>query len=314
MIAVRNIFNPEELLALKQRSNLRGAWMIIHAWAVIFGAMAMFVVWPNIFTFLLACAIIGGRQLGLAVLAHDAAHGLLFTSLRANDIAGTWLTEYILLGDLYSYRPYHIKHHRFTQQPNDPDLALSAPFPVTPASMRRKLIRDLTGQTAYKQRMALLKRVLGKSGDPIWARLARVWNRFYGAIITNVVLFAILAAAGHWGLYFALWIVPFYTVHPAVVRIRAIAEHSMSTDNNDPMRNTRTTYANWIERIFLAPYFVNYHLEHHLLLAVPCYNLPAANAMLLAKGYAPKMETKPGYRAVLANAASKRVEPALAAA
>ena len=43
---------------------------------------------------------------------------------------------------------------------------------------------------------------------------------------------------------------------------------------DDPLRNTRTTKASLIERTFIAPYFVNYHLEHHLLIYVPCYNLP----------------------------------------
>ena len=35
------------------------------------------------------------------------------------------------------------------------------------------------------------------------------------------------------------------TFHELIVRIRSIAEHSMTTDNDDPMRNTRTTHANW---------------------------------------------------------------------
>ncbi len=79
----------------------------------------------------------------------------------------------------------------------------------------------------------------------------------------------------------------------------------MLTDNDDPMRNTRTTHANWLERAFIAPYFVNYHLEHHLLMAVPCYNLPKAHALMLAKGYGPRMELEPGYLSVLTRAASR---------
>ncbi len=99
-----------------------------------------------------------------------------------------------------------------------------------------------------------------------------------------------------------------------VERFRSIAEHSMVTDNDDPFRNTRTTYANWFERAFIAPYFVNYHLEHHLVMAVPCYNQPKMHRMLLAKGYGPRMEIKPGYRAILALASSKPDASAIAAA
>jgi fatty acid desaturase len=315
MFQASSVFTPAELVALKRKSNLRGAWMLIHAWGTIFAAMALFVHWPNALTFVLAVAIIGARQLGLAVLSHDAAHGLLFTNMQLNDFAGTWLTEYILLGDLYAYRPYHVKgHHRFTQQPNDPDLGLSAPFPITRASLHRKIIRDLTGQTAWKQRKALVRRAFGAANLPASERVALAWRRLHGAIITHAALFAILAAAGYWWLYPALWLVPYFTFQPMVVRIRAIAEHSMVTDNDDPLRNTRTTHANWLERAFIAPYFVNYHLEHHLLSAVPCYNLPRAHAMMIAKGLGPKMEIQPGYRALLRLAASKPEPPALAAA
>ena len=40
-------------------------------------------------------------------------------------------------------------------------------------------------------------------------------------------------------------------------------------------------------------------------MAVPCYKLPRAHALLLAKGYGPRMEIQPGYAAMLALAASK---------
>jgi fatty acid desaturase len=306
MFHARSVFSDEELLRLKRKSQWRAAWMIFHAWAVIFGAMALFVWRPNPLTFILAVAIIGARQLGLAVLSHDAAHGLLFSNMKLNDVAGTWLTDYALLGDMYAYRPYHVAgHHRYTQQKNDPDIGLSAPFPITRASMKRKAIRDLTGQTGYKLRRFQFKRAFGSPDLPIAQRLAMGWKRFRGAIVTNAIIFAILAASGHWWLFFALWVLPFMTFHELVVRIRSIAEHSMVTDNDDPFRNTRTTHANWLERAFIAPYFVNYHLEHHLLMAVPCYNQPAAHRMLLAKGYGPRMEIQPGYRAVLARATSK---------
>ena len=125
-----------------------------------------------------------------------------------------------------------------------------------------------------------------------------------------LVLIAILAAAGYWWLYPLLWVTASMTWEPMIARFRAIGEHSMVLDNDDPFRNTRTTRANWLERALIAPYFVNYHIEHHLLLFVPCYNLPAVHELLLAKGYGPKMELQPGYRAVLALASSKMVAPA----
>ena len=94
------------------------------------------------------------------------------------------------------------------------------------------------------------------------------------------------------------------TWHMVVTRIRNIAEHAVVPDSDDPLRNTRTTAANWLERLFIAPYFVNYHLEHHLLFYVPCYNLPKLHDILASK-FAGRMEVQPDYRTVLRMAAAR---------
>ena len=81
----------------------------------------------------------------------------------------------------------------------------------------------------------------------------------------------------------------------AITRIRSIAEHALVPDDNDPFRNARSTRANWLVRIFLAPYWVNYHVEHHLFTFCPWYNLPMAHKMLRARGHTSKMEIANGY-------------------
>ncbi len=72
------------------------------------------------------------------------------------------------------------------------------------------------------------------------------------------------------------------------------------------MKAKRTTYAGPVARMFLAPYWVNYHLEHHLFMFVPCWRLPAAHRALLAAGLRERMEIRTGYAAVLRLAASRR--------
>ena len=64
-----------------------------------------------------------------------------------------------------------------------------------------------------------------------------------------------------------------------------MAEHSMVEDSTDPLRNTRTTYANWLERLLFAPYYVNYHLEHHMMMGVPSYNLPKMHKLIKERGF-----------------------------
>lgn len=294
----------EQTRALGAKSDVAGALLVLHAWALIAGTMALFVWWPNPFTFLLAVMVIGGRQLGLAILMHDAAHGLLFADRRLNDWVGTWLCAWPVFTSLTLYRPYHLQHHRFTQQPEDPDIGLSAPFPISRASLRRKIVRDLTGRTAYLRRGDQIRRAMGPADAPVGTRLVRLWRKEKGPLLVNLGLFALLAALGYWWLYPVLWLLPLATWYQLVSRIRNIAEHAVVPDNDDPLRNTRTTYANPLMRLLVAPYWVNYHLEHHLFMFVPCWRLAQAHRALIDAGRRHDMEIKPGYLAVLKAATS----------
>ena len=90
-----------------------------------------------------------------------------------------------------------------------------------------------------------------------------------------------------------------------ISRIRNIGEHGAVPDNDDRLRNTRTTHAGFLERALIAPYFVNYHLEHHLLVSCPCYRLPKAHALLIRE----RLRPADGDEAELpGDAAPRRVE------
>jgi fatty acid desaturase len=101
-----------------------------------------------------------------------------------------------------------------------------------------------------------------------------------------------------------LWVAAWFTTFSLVMRIRSIAEHAMIDDPADPLRNTRTTIASWWERLLLAPNRVNFHLEHHLLMAVPHYNLPRLHRMLRERGALNNACLADGYAEVLRRAAS----------
>jgi fatty acid desaturase len=305
MITPSDYLSAEEITRLRTRSQWRSVWMILHVWGVVFGAMALFAAWPNIFTFIIAVMLIGARQLGIFVLVHDAAHGALFNDRALNDRISNWLLAYPLLTETRAYRAYHLEHHKYTQQPNDPDIGLSAPFPITKSSFRRKLWRDISGQTGFSQRRAQIRAAIGTPDMPLSARVALFRRKMGPMVIANLVLLGGLSAVGYWYLYPLLWLLPLMTYFQVITRLRNIAEHAMVPDNNDDFRNARTTHANWLMRAFLAVYFVNYHLEHHLMMFIPCYRLPQARKMLLAKGLGPRMEYKPGYREVVALAVSK---------
>ena len=112
----RSVFSPEEWNYLTSRSSLRSLWLVAHAWGTIAAAIALVTLWPNPLTWLLAVMIVGTRQLGLAILMHEAAHGGLHPNRAINEWVGQWLCAVPVGADLASYRSYHLRHHRYTQQ------------------------------------------------------------------------------------------------------------------------------------------------------------------------------------------------------
>ena len=179
--------------------------------------------------------VVGTRQLGLAILMHEAAHGGLHSNKAINEWVGQWLCAVPVGADLASYRSYHLQHHKFTQQPEDPDLSLSAPFPITKESYTRKAIRDLTGQTFVKQRLPLFLSLFRRSdGRRPRSRMIvsspAAPTRWRASSRSTPLLFALfwLAGAGIW--YWAVWVIGMATWLPLVTRIRNIAEHACTVD------------------------------------------------------------------------------------
>jgi fatty acid desaturase len=302
-------FTTDEIRELRTVRAGRAWWTLLVNYGLIAGAMAMVAYAPNAFTVILALAVIGTRQLGLAVLMHESAHYSLFNNRKLNDFVGNWLGGYpiYLSGDMY--RAHHIDHHAKTWTEEDPDLSLANRFPVSKASMTRKVARDLLGVTGLKQLIGttyLVAKVLrGEEVDagtlPLRLERNAAIRMLVGTLVTNVILLGVLWALGQPMLYL-LWLGAWLTTNKLVARVRSIAEHAVVPDPTDPFGQTRTVRAGWVERLLVAPNLVQYHLEHHLLMTVPHYNLPRFHQMLGERGLLEEACIAQGYAQVLREA------------
>jgi fatty acid desaturase len=307
-VSPSELFSPEAWAPFQARSGWKGPLLVVHCWAVIAAAITLGVWQPLLIP--ICIMVIGTRQLGLAILMHEAAHGALAWNLKLNDVLGHWFCAVPIGASLTAYRPYHLAHHRFAQQPEDPDLILSAPFPVSGASLRRKMIRDLTGQTFFKQRvllpLAALRQRSDRIGDAHDYDAVVTGRSVLAFLVWNAALLALLSLLGVWWAFFALWLLPMATWFPLVTRLRNIAEHAcVEGSAEDAFRAARTTRASWWERAFIAPYWVNFHAEHHLFMHVPCWNLPRLHRAIRQTEPGRRMEVAGGYVEVLKQAASR---------
>lgn len=287
----------EEVARFTAKSDLRAASLILGNWLAIGLIFAVVATWTNPVTILAAIVLLAGRQMGLAVLMHDCGHRTLFRTPWMNETFGQWLCALPVLNDQHSYAKGHLDHHRKAGTHEDPDLPNYRAYPVSRSSFQRKVVRDLTGQTGWK----LIKAIAWRGASGIMSRDTRVGSNItLQQLLTQFVLLAVLAVFGIAWVYL-LWAIAYLTVFMLVIRVRQVAEHAAVPDlyDGDVRMNTRTVDAPWWQKMMFAPFGVNYHMEHHFMASVPCYNLPALRKHLRGKGALDGVPVFKGYGALL---------------
>lgn len=311
--------STQEIRALTAPSAWEGARSLLTTWGLIAFAFALLAAFPRSpLAWAVTLVILGGRQLALAILMHECSHQSLFPGARANHLVGTWLCGAPVWQRLADYRVHHVKHHARTSLEDDPDLGLSSAFPTTRWGLLRKFLRDLTGIAFLRRVVALLLMDAGLLGytastgagwvspRPAPSQLVRAFARSFGPVaLVNGLLALALALLGQ-GWLFGVWVLAWATTFSVFVRLRSIAEHGVTERSTDPLKNTRTTRANLLARLTVAPHHVNFHLEHHLLPTVPHYHLPKLHRLLVERGAWAEATKAGGYLAVLRLASTRR--------
>jgi fatty acid desaturase len=201
-------------------------------------------------------------------------------------------------------------HHMKAGTDEDPDLPNYVNYPVSKASLGRKFLRDLIGRSGIRAVAALV--ALYSSAPDQHAHgysyragagvgRGRILLRHgWRSVIANAVMAAFCALAGH-GLVYLLWPASWLTTYMLYSRIRNSAEHGALAGTREPdiWRNTRTVLARWWERLTVAPNYVNYHFEHHLVPTVPAYQLPRFHLWVHSHGAFQKAALEWGYLNVL---------------
>ena len=242
---------------------------------------------PLIWIFLILC--MGIAQNRLFIIHHEAAHRLLFSNQKINDLIGIHLIGWLAFGSgSHGYRIGHIRHHRDEFGPQEPDFVLYSFYPISKSSMSRKLLRDLSGISAFR----ILRPRFQRLND---LRHLRLTVSFLSGQLMIVALFWIFS---NLAMYFLLWILPWVCVYQFLNRIRAITEHGGMTQSSDRRRTTHYIRQNRLANFFFVPLNVGYHLAHHVDMLVPYRNLPLLDQALMEDGYISSDLIWPNYRSL----------------
>jgi len=301
--ASRPSLSRELIQRLTQRSAWRATLPVLEDFAVIALAAAVALAyWFSLPITILCILIIGVKQHALFVIAHDAAHYLLYENRRINDLVGR-LCATVQGLSMCTYRVIHRLHHNNLYGELDPDTALHGGYPRGKWYLIRKLLKDLSGLTAWKTYAYFLggapalntqTNVALRPLDDTSAKLKEEARRDRNFVVAfHLLALGFFYWEGFLVQYLVLWILPLVTVVQAILRLRAIAEHGATTDFSSPLTAARTNVAPaWLEWL-IFPHHVNYHIEHHLYASVPHYRLPELHREMARRGMLEGAEVLP---------------------
>jgi fatty acid desaturase len=261
---------------LRRIPGRRNALTVLGAWVQSFGVVAAAAALNRWWGYAVAFFLVGRGFALLNILGHEAAHRLLFPGRRLNDFVGRWLLAYPAFTPFDVYRRAHMAHHRDELGPDEPDAGLYAGYPITTASMRRKLTRDALGLSGWKNLAPLFQATTRRSSRPVALRILGVQLALWAAF---------WAASGKWWLYPLLWLGPWLTVWRVLNRLRAIAEHGGMRRSEDRRQTTHVVRQRPLARFWLVPYNTGWHLAHHVDSGIPWRQLPALHNELVNAGW-----------------------------
>ena len=276
--------------------NVRNAANVLGAWLQTVGVLVLACWVNNPFMWIAAFLLCGRGCVLFAILAHEAAHRLLFSNRKVNDFVGRWLVGAPGWVPLDAYRRGHMAHHKEEFGPNEPDMLLYADYPITKASWRRKLTRDALGNSGWKNLKLLLGALRSSTARPVAIRI----------VIVQVALFlGGWQILGRWWLWPVFWFLPWMTEWRVLNRLRAVAEHGGLSASPDRRLTTHHVHQSWFARFWMVPYNTGWHLAHHVDIGVPFQALPRLQKELDAAGWATPDLTWRSYRALWAHASSR---------
>lgn len=242
--------------------------------------------WPHWWLWIPAIFVIGTRQHGLGILAHEGVHFLVSRNRFWNDFLANALASYPITYPVSGYRTMHLKHHRLLDTAEDPERASidyypkEWSFPISKRYWYWLLARDLSG---------VYQKPLFDLSHYIWHVPGGNLPHILGIACYHGAIIALAVKTGYLWTYLLLWILPLVTVALMCFRIRTAAEHSgiyagerrYHRETVDTLATTRTVTGCPLVRFLFAPHNMSYHIEHHLYPVVPVFRLKALHEVLL---------------------------------
>jgi fatty acid desaturase len=260
------------------------------AWIVAGGAIAFFWAYRSWLAFAIAFAVVSSRQQALLNCEHEAVHRKFLPRRKWNERVGRWLCAAPVGSPFGAARSRHLSHHELLGSPEDPDRELHAnESQQTRRGLISYFVKGLLG--GYAGVVLMGPRAPRDAAGTDSAR-----SDFIALVAVQGAIAATLTLLFAWWVYPALWLAPLASVTALCHLIRSFVEHAITeAETTEHSNRLITIRSNLLERGLVAPYFMNYHAEHHLLPAVPAPRLKRLQRRIAARDDAPPLLVRSSY-------------------
>lgn len=281
----RSPIASEDLARLNQRSDWKGWVYSVGNLALLAftGGLSWYAVGRFPLWVVLALLFLHGTFYAFLVNGfHELCHQSVFRTRYLNNV---FLYIYSFLGWLNPvfFWASHQEHHKYTLHPPD-DLEVVLPVKLTLKSYLGFAFINPVG--LYNRLVSVTRLSFGKV-DGEWANLLfpanepekrrALFNWARILLIGHALIVVVSLALGLWMIPIIVTLAPFYGA--GFQYLFNEAQHIGLSDNvSDYRLNTRTIILNPF--VGFLYWNMNYHIEHHMYAAVPCYNLPELHRLI----------------------------------
>ena len=267
---------------IKSISNLRTFPVILGTFLIWLQlCLAWYIALKSNLAFIpISLLIIVSCHQAMALWIHEGCHRL-FENQKINDLWTDFFFATPLGTTVSQYRSHHMTHHAYLGSAKDED-KWEFSFNLRGKNLVLVILKSLSGIYGFKTMSKYVNKKAMQKIQLLRILMSAFWN---------LSLLWLCILCGRWYLYFLLWLIPLFTITQCLIIIRATAEHQpndYSQNNSDDTSHigvVRTTLPNWFNKWIFYQVNFNYHVEHHMFLNIPFYNLPKLHKHLNEKGY-----------------------------
>ncbi len=303
-----------DMAALLERSDAQGLAQVLGHLGLLLatGAAAWYASLHLPWYVFLALLYLHGTVFSfLGAAFHELSHQTVFKTKALNAPFLNLVSWLVWLNPVW-YWTSHQEHHKYTLHPPD-DLEVVLPYEVTVKSfLRSALVNpwDLVWRWRGFMRTAF-GRVDGRWDQHLFppeAALQRrrlaTWARL--ALLAHLALLALALYTGWWQLVVLVTLAPYYA--GGLRYLAEVPQHAGLHDNVPDFRLCTRTYT--VNPVVEFLYWhMNYHLDHHMYAAVPCYHLGRLHRLIAHDLPPTPAGLAATWREILAIVRRQRVDP-----